>query len=145
MDKILGRCAKSPNLLAIKNMVRDTLPKTLQGTKYKNLRCTIDCTEVFIERPRHLATQAVTWSDYKHHNTVKFLVGIAPNGHISFLSAAWGGRASNQMITRESGFYTLLKRDDLILADRGFPIREDLMTLLPFGNSSFKFRTTSNE
>ena len=78
-----------------KDMVRDTLPKTLQGTKYMNLRCTIDCTEVFIERPRHLATQAITWSDYKHHNTVKFLVGIAPDGHISFLSAAWGGRASD--------------------------------------------------
>ena len=111
-----------------KDMVRDTLPKTLQGTKYKNLRCTIDCTEVFIEIPRHLATQAITWSDYKHHNTVNFLVGIAPNGHISFLSAAWGGRASDKLITRVSGFYTLLKRDYLILADRGFPIREDLMT-----------------
>ena len=55
-------------------------------------------------------------------------MGIAPNGHISFLSAAWGGRASDQMITRKSGFYTLLKRNDLILADRGFLIREDLMT-----------------
>ena len=46
----------------------------------------IDCSEVFIEQPKSLTNQAATWSDYKHHNTVKFLVGITPTGFISFLS-----------------------------------------------------------
>lgn len=108
-----------------KECVQQHLPASLKN--YSNLRCTIDCSEVFIYRPRDLEIQALTWSDYKKHNTVKFLVGIAPNGMITFLSKAWGGRASDQLITRESGFLDLVEPNDLILADRGFTIKEDLM------------------
>ena len=108
-----------------KEAIRESLPKSLKH--YPNLRCTIDCSEIFIDRPRNLEIQALTWSDYKKHNTVKFLVGIAPNGMISFLSKAWGDRASDQHITRESGFLNLLEPTDLIMADRGFTIKEDLM------------------
>lgn len=108
-----------------RDTIRQKLPRSLKG--YPNLCCTIDCSEIFIERPRDLETQALTWSDYKKHNTIKFLVGIAPNGMISFLSKVWGGRASDQHITRQSGFLDKLEPGDLVLADRGFPIREDLL------------------
>ena len=47
--------------------------------------------EVFIEMPSNLLARAQTWSNYKHHNTVKFLVGIAPQGTVTFISDAWGG------------------------------------------------------
>ena len=30
--------------------------------------------------------QSSTWSNYKHHNMFKFLVGRTPNGAISFVS-----------------------------------------------------------
>ncbi|XP_033124652.1 uncharacterized protein LOC117122979 [Anneissia japonica] len=109
-----------------KQSVMSTIPKSLKY-KYRNLRCTLDCTEVFIERPRNLLNQAATWSDYKKHNTVKFLVAIATNGMISFLSKAWGGRTSDVHITRESGFLNLVDPGDVILADRGFTIKEDLL------------------
>ena len=33
-----------------------------------------------IERPKLISTQAPAWSDYKHHNRFKFLVGIHPLG-----------------------------------------------------------------
>ena len=46
---------------------------------------------------------------------------------ISFLSKAWSGRTSDQHIIRESGFLDLLEPTDLIMADRGFTIKEDLM------------------
>ena len=52
---------------------------------YPKCRVILDCTEVFIETPSDLAA-AQCWSDYKHHHTIKFLVGITPNGAISFLS-----------------------------------------------------------
>ena len=108
-----------------RDTIRSKLPHSLRA--YPNLRCTIDCSEIFIERPRDLKIQALTWSDYKKHNTIKFLVGIAPNTMISFLSKTWGGRASDQFITRESGFLDKVEPGDLILADRGFPLREDLV------------------
>ena len=73
-----------------KEAILQHMPEDL-GNKYPHLRCTIDCTEIFIDRPRHLELQQLTWSDYKKHNTVKYLVGITPNGAISFLSKGYGG------------------------------------------------------
>jgi len=35
-----------------------------------------------------------TWSNYKKHNTAKFLIGTTPQGSISFISKGWGGRVS---------------------------------------------------
>ncbi len=41
----------------------------------KDVTIIVDCFEVFIERPSNLLAQAVTWSSYKHHNTIKILLG----------------------------------------------------------------------
>ena len=70
--------------------------------------------------------RAKTFSNYKKHNTVKFLVGITPCGAISFLSKCWGGRASDKTITQESGFFNRIEPGDVILADRGFTIQDDI-------------------
>ena len=109
-----------------KETIQQMQPVSL-ATKYPHLRCTLDCTEIFIEKPRHLELQALTWSDYKQHNTLKFLIGISPNGCITFLSRCYGGRASDRHIVRESSFLDKVSPGDTILADRGFPIAEDLL------------------
>ena len=56
---------------------------------YPKARCIIDCSEIFTERPYAYQARAQTYSNYKKHNTVKFLVGITPCGAISFLSKCW--------------------------------------------------------
>ena len=42
-------------------------------------------------------------------------------------SSCYGGRASDKFITKYSGFYDLLEGDDVVMADRGFQIHEDLL------------------
>lgn len=105
--------------------IKKTLPK--EYCNFPRLRCIIDCTELFIQKPSDLKLQASTWSDYKHHNTVKFLVAITPQGSIAFISELYGGRASDQHIVRSCGFLDYIDPHDQVLADRGFPIREELL------------------
>ncbi len=94
------------------------------------MRGILDWTEIFIERPRDLKFQAVTWSDYKKHNTIKVLVVITPRGRIGFLmllSQAWGGRASDRHIVKHSGFLETVQPYDVYMADRGFPTADELL------------------
>ena len=76
-----------------------------------------------------MLTQSETWSDYKHHNTWKLLVGVTPNGQVTFLSDLWGGHVSDKQITRESGDLNWLQAGDNVMADRGF----DISAIAPAG------------
>lgn len=84
---------------------RETLHLTMP-TSFKKFfrRCAviIDCSEVFIERPSNLLARAQVWSNYKHHSTIKFLIGITPQGTISHISPAVGGRMSDKEIVEQS-------------------------------------------
>jgi len=57
---------------------------------------------------------------------VKFLVSITPTGAASFISKCWGGRVLDHHLTMNSGFLRQLNYGDLVLADRGFNIANDL-------------------
>ena len=63
-------------------------------SSFKNCVSIIYCTEIYIERPLNLNARTQTFSNYKYHNTIKYLIGINPAAAVSFLLAGWGGRAS---------------------------------------------------
>lgn len=92
--------------------------------EFATTRIILDCTEIFILHPSAMLVQSETWSDYKHHNTWKQLVGITPNGQVTFLSDLWGGRVSDKQITRESGVLDLLNSGDNVMVDRGLDIKD---------------------
>ncbi|KAL7392252.1 hypothetical protein ABVT39_022029 [Epinephelus coioides] len=100
----------------------------MQFRKHFGKKCAviIDCFEVFIDRPSNLKARAETWSSYKHHNTVKFLIGITQQDTIFYISNACGGRASGKYITENNGFLDSILPGDLVLADRGFDIQDTL-------------------
>ena len=106
--------------------VRSNLPGVFIKGDYEKGRVILDCAEIFIERPKSLINQACTWSEYKHHNTIKFLVGISPTGYITFLSDCYGGRDSDRYIVKDSRFYDFLEREDMVMVDRAFQIHEEL-------------------
>ena len=109
------------------NQVWGTLPTAFKE-KFPTTYAIIDGSEVFIETPSDLSMQSSTWSQYKHHNTVKFLVACTPNGSISFVSPVYVGSISDVELTRISGFLDVLKDKEgiSIMADKGFTIRSML-------------------
>ena len=104
-----------------------TMPQCFKYSFGNKTTVIIDCFEVFINRPSNLLARAQTWSSYKHHNTVKVLIGITPQGTISYVSQAWGGRTSDKFLTENCGILNKLLPGDLVLADRGFTIAESVM------------------
>ncbi len=108
-----------------REQLRQSLPMSFRSV-FKNCACIIDCFEIFIERPSDLRARAQTYSQYKHHNTMKYLIGITPQGVISFISKGWGGRTSDKHVTENSGFLQNLLPGDVILADRGFLIGDSV-------------------
>ena len=124
--KLISRAIKPLIVFYTRTEISATLPKEYRKT-FPKLRCIIDCSEVFIQKPANLKYQAATWSDYKHHNTVKFLVAITPQGSIAYISELYGGRTSDRHIVVNSGFLNYILPYDQVLADRGFPIREEML------------------
>ena len=106
--------------------LRRTMPECFRAKFNDKVAVIIDCFEVFIERSSGLLTRSATWSTYKHHNTAKFLIGIAPQGVVSFISQAWGGRVSDKYLTEHCGILTKLLPGDIVLADRGFDITDSV-------------------
>ena len=87
-----------------------TIKKHLLCSFKKNFKDCVsirDCSEIFTERPKNLTAGAQTWSNYKHNNTSKYLIGITPAGAISFLSLGWGGRVSDKHKLQKIQFFSI--------------------------------------
>ena len=78
-----------------------TMPECFKNNFDNNGTVIIDCFEVKIEKSSNLLTQAATWSNYKHHNTLKILIGICPQGAITSISKTYGG--SDKIVTERCG------------------------------------------
>lgn len=98
---------------------------------FPNCRIVLDCTEVAVSNTESLDTQSHLYSHYKGGTTLKALIGVAPNGIITFTSDLYGGSTSDKAITADCGLLQQLEAGDMVMADKGFTIRD----ILPAGVS----------
>lgn len=119
MSKLLGQTIIWPT----KEQIIASKPSRF--SKLPDLRVIVDCTVIFLETPKDLKLQNLTWSQYKHHNTAKVLIGVAPNPAITFVSSAYGGRSSDKNITMDSGILDQCDPYNMVQADKGFCIRDE--------------------
>jgi len=68
--------------------VRRALPIPFRAN-YSHVQSIVDCFEISIHKPSNPVDQALTWSSYKGHNTIKYCISSTSDGFINFVSAVW--------------------------------------------------------
>ncbi len=106
---------KWPSAETVRRKLPENYPK-----KYKDTRIILDCAELYTMRPTNCSAQAATYSLYKHHNTVQFMVGLTPTGLITFVSVYEGNTSDRHIF--EKDFLYKVKPGDGIIVDRGFNV-----------------------
>lgn len=102
------------------------VPTYFRSTFKEKITIIVDCFETFIEKSTVLRALAQGFSFYKHHETLKYLIGISVTGVILFVSIGFGGRASDKEVVRKSGFLDKIQENDVILGDKGFLIEDEV-------------------
>lgn len=91
---------------------------------FKSCRIILDCTEIPVQMASCLCCRIKTYSHYKGHQTLKFMVGVTPGGLISFVSKVYGGRVSDKAIFEQSNIISMLEPHDSVMVDKGFLIED---------------------
>ena len=126
----LDACFAEVPIWPSKQTITKFMPLVFQE-QYGDTRVIVDGAEIEIQQPQNPDTQSETWSEYKSRNTLKFLLGVTPNGVPSFVSQCFGGRISDKELMQRSGIFndTLTGQprfspSDAVMADRGFDIKD---------------------
>lgn len=123
--KLLSHVLKSLIFIPDQGQLNTTRPRRFN--QCKDVTQILDCYELFIETPKDPVLQKSTWSEYKHHNTLKFLITCSPNSSVGFLSDAYPGSISDQRIVAISCFLDKVPMYCSIMADKGFNIQQECL------------------
>lgn len=135
------------NIWLSKGVIQERMPQSFKE-KYGDTRVIIDCTEIRTQIPKSLVLNSQLYSHYKGANTFKGLIGIAPHGLVTFVSALYTGCMSDVEITKLCGIIDLLEEGDSVMADKGFTIEKLLkeknvsLNIPPFLSSNTQFTPT---
>ena len=125
------------NPILIKWLRRDQVLKSMPDyfkENYSNTRIIVDCLEIFVQPPIEQSEQGDFWSRHQRRHTVKFIIGIAPTGYITFISKIYPGSASYVDIFIESNLVDKLEKGDKIMTDKDFSeakLENEIITAIP--------------
>lgn len=95
--------------------------------RYSSVQSIIDCLEIEIPKPSDPIKQALTWSEYKKCNTLKYLISSTPDGLINYISEGFNGRCSDVLLVENSNFLNIIPKNSSVMADRGFKSIDTLL------------------
>lgn len=103
--------------------LRKNLPSAFRSS-YPDCAVIMDCFRVALEKTDRSDDTNV------HHcgsNTLKYLIGVAPQGVVTFVSKGSPGHISDKDLAEGCGFLNKLLAGDVVLADRRFEVGESVM------------------
>ncbi|XP_023659192.2 uncharacterized protein [Paramormyrops kingsleyae] len=89
---------------------------------YADTQVIVDCTELRCHTPSSLVLQSEVYSHYKSHCTFKAMIGMAPHGPLTFVSALYAGSISDRELFKLSGIIPLLSPNMAVMVDKGFRV-----------------------
>ncbi|KAJ8409913.1 hypothetical protein AAFF_G00209540 [Aldrovandia affinis] len=102
--------------------LRKNLPSAFRSS-YPDCAVIMDCFRVALEK--------TDWPDASFHhcgsNTLKYLIGVAPQGVVTFVSKGSPGHVSDKDLAEGCGFLNKLLAGDVVLADRRFDVGESVV------------------
>lgn len=85
----------------------------------------VDRLEILVDRPVDPLAGRQTWSPSKWHHTIKFLLGMTPQGTISFVSKGWGGATPFRHIFQHCDLLKDFKPEDYVILNGDLISRDD--------------------
>ena len=111
-------------MMSIPSREKNKLSSPSSFRQFESCRIVIDCTDIEVAAPGLMSQQNATYSSYRGMNSFKVIVGVAPNGVITFVSRLYPGSISDKAVVQHSKFLNHLVAGDMILADKGFLIQD---------------------
>ena len=133
MVTVLSKILKCMVFWPSKEEILMNMPKCFKG--FGKTRVVLDCYEIPVGKRKCIVCRVKTYSHYKKGHTAKISMNVTPSGLISHCSAAFGGRASDKVITKHTGVYDKCDPGDGIMVDKGYHIEEEcennMLVLIP--------------
>ncbi|KAF4108998.1 uncharacterized protein LOC131547462 isoform X1 [Onychostoma macrolepis] len=107
--------------------LRKNLPAALRCT-YPDCAVIIDCFRVSLEKAlnvdvnQEVASTALTLPAHATVNELKYVIGVAPQGVVTFVSRGSPGNVSDKNLVESSGLLCKLLPGDVVLAEHDFDI-----------------------
>ena len=94
---------------------------------FRNVRASVDATELRCQMPRDYGEQGNKYSSYKHSNTFKCLIAVTPSGAAAFVSDLWEGSVDDVTLFEKCGIMQNVEEGDSFLVDKGFTVQHLLV------------------